>query len=181
MTKSPKCLQLLLQHEWIQENIDEPIDLLNTNAKEDEKTTALHVAVSNGRYANAILLLDRFPKPRWSHKKTTEKDENIEEEEKETIERHPASINQKSAAGSVPLFVAVYLHDYKMVRILLACKTPIQLAEEIKKAYDEKKEKPQFQLPSQKELEIDDINKIVDALKNAESGEKKDSLEILKK
>ena len=213
MVKDPKCLQFLLQHEWIQENIDEPIDLLGTNAKENERTTALHVAVSNRRYANAILLLSPLPKPRWSSKKdkkpkeqegatdssaekpaegkeTTEEEEDVQEEE-----RNPASINQKSASGSTPLYIAVFLHDFKMVRILLSqeadpsieCakgKTPLQLALEIQAANNEKKAKIQAQQTNQKKkgkAENDEIDQIVTALQNAETEEKPDTLEVLKK
>ena len=136
MVKDPRCLKLLLQHAWIQENIDEPIELLGTNAQENEKTTALHVAVSNRRYANAILLLDTFPKPRWSQKKDkkpkdkeaapegteqpAEKKDDVEEEEETHENNDIASINQKSASGSTPLYIAMFLHDYKMVKILLS-------------------------------------------------------------
>lgn len=212
MVKDPKCLKLLLQHDWIQENIDEPIDLLGTNAKENEKTTALHAAVSNRRIANAILLLDQFPRARWSQKKdkkpkdkevtpetpseqpAEEKKDEVEEEE-EIPERNPASINQKSSSGATPLYIAVFLHDYKMVRILLSCeadpsiqcakeKTPLQLAEEIKNLNDEKKAKQSSQQTSQKKKskpEIDEIDQIVTALQNAETEEKPDTLDVLKK
>lgn len=206
MIKDPRCLKLLLQHKWIQENIDEPVDFPGANAKEDEKTTALHVAVSNRRYANAILLLDHLPKPRWKH--SLNKTPNLEQlnekenlEEEETIERHPAFINQKSAAGLVPLYIAVFLNDYKMVRILLFFKadptilcskdiTPIHLAEGIKKKNDEKKTKLQSQQISQEKKEkgskleidqIDQIDLIVEALHNQEKEENKDTLDILKK
>lgn len=211
MVKDPRCLKLLLQHAWIQENIDDPIELLGTNAQDNEKTTALHVAVSNRRYANAILLKDHFPKPRWfkkKDKKPKDKDAAPEgteqpEENKETIEEEEdvnepnetASINQKSASGSTPLYIAVFLRDYKMVRILLSCEadpsipcakdvTPLQLALDMQAKNKEKKEKIQAQQTSQKKKskpETDDIDLIVTALQNADSEEKPDTLDILKK
>lgn len=223
MIKDPRCLKLLLQHEWVQENINEPIKLPGTNQKEGEGTTALHVAVSNRRYANVILLIDDMPKVRWSQKKDKKNenpkdkegeapnDQNAEkpaekeaqtieeEEEKEAdVERGSADINKKSASGSTPLYIAVFLRDYKMVRILLSGspdtseksakdKTPLDLAIEYKQANDKKKENLQEkQAGNQKKKNTkaekeDDIDLIVEALNKAETANDIDDLEVLKK
>ncbi|OHS94510.1 hypothetical protein TRFO_11155 [Tritrichomonas foetus] len=189
MTKDFKCLRLLLQNKWIQENIDFPVELHGTTPKENEFTTALHIAVSNRRYANAILLLDDTP---VNPKKTKEGDEEEEEEElgqgqgDADAHRNQANVNQKSTSGSTPLYIATYLNDLKMVRILLSAgadptiicgkgATAQQLAEENQKKNNERKQRQaerEKENPSRKgkhrKEEKDDIDEIVDLFRNGD-------------
>lgn len=159
IVKDPRCLKHILQHEWIQQEIDEPVDF---PSREGEKTTALHLAVSNRNYDNVKLLTNSFPKPRWSFRKRITNDDDDDD----CLEMFPSNVSQKSASGLTPLYIAVSLCDYKMVEILLSVdadpfiecannKTPIQLALDMQK---EKKDKSK--------QENDEIDLIVTALQN---------------
>ncbi|KAK8838057.1 hypothetical protein M9Y10_036007 [Tritrichomonas musculus] len=127
MIKDSKCLKLLLQHKWIQDNIDIPLNLPDRQAREDEGTTALHLAVSNRRYANVFLLLSKMPKARWPQKKANQR--TVEEEFEDYMFEYSADVNKKSDSGSTPLHIAVSLCDYGMVRILLSAITDIDICD----------------------------------------------------
>lgn len=181
MMKDHRCLKLLLQHKWIQENIDMPIDLPDTHQREGEGTTALHLAVSNKRYANVFLLIKEMPKARWPQKRSKRRTE--EEENDDYMFVSSANVNKKSASGSTPLHIAVSLCDYIMVKILLAAnsdiliqdangKTPLDLALEYQHANNIKKQS----LQKSKDDEIDDI---VNALQKADCDDEVDTLDYL--
>lgn len=152
MIKDPRCLKLLLQHEWIQENIDITLDLPDTHNEGCDGTTALHLAVSNRRYANVFLLLKKMPKARQAQKRDKQRTEELED----YIFKYKslANVNKKSASGSTPLHIAVSLCDYKMVRILISSdsdiyiqnangRTPLYLAFEYQQANNDKRRRLQ--------------------------------------
>lgn len=106
----------------IQENVVQPVYFRNSNARDNEKTTALRLQVNNRLYANVILLLNSLPKPRWpSMKGKIPKDkEAVEDEDDFLLCCCSASVNQKSDLGLTTLYIAVSLCDYKMVKILFS-------------------------------------------------------------
>jgi hypothetical protein len=128
--KDPRPLQLLIRYQWVQENIDCPIELEGIVPVQNHFTTALHVAVSNRRIPQMFLLLCEFPP--------------VERAEGEQDQAYaPASPQQLSAAGSSPLHIAVQLMDRTAAEILIAAgaepgqqngygQTPLQLAEKIR-------------------------------------------------
>ena len=99
-TGSYKCLQVLLNQPYIQENIDIPV-LDRFDPQPECRTTALHIAVTNKCYAQAILLTMPLPKL------------------KDGREYQPANATQKSSFGNTPLHIAVYNNDWKMCQILM--------------------------------------------------------------
>lgn len=143
LIKDPMPLKSLIKYDYTQQNIDAPVTLPGTNAPEGCKTTALHIAVSNRRYANVFLLLQDFPLPvpvpkpqplrqpkfgaKAAESKTEKPAETPAEEQKEEgsepkVTFDPANIDQKSASKATPLYIAVFLHDLIMVIILITFK-----------------------------------------------------------
>jgi ankyrin repeat protein len=112
-TENHKCFDLLLQTQYYQENIDAKIELEGMENKEHPEwaNTALHTAVTQKNYYAVEKLLSPFPKIKyWS---------SNGEEEHLQMEYYPADINKIAVSGSTPLRIAVYLHDWKMICILL--------------------------------------------------------------
>lgn len=131
-TYDHKCLELLLKYEYIQQNIDMPV--IEPNGiiiAKDHATTALHIAATNRRHANALLLTLELPKFEYDCKgkkverNTTNssiKNDKEEEEDNEndtSIEYQPANALQKSAYGNTPLHIAAKQRDWDMCQILL--------------------------------------------------------------
>jgi hypothetical protein len=124
MIKDYRPLKLLIQYQWVQENINIPIELKGVPAQQGDFTTALHAAVSNHRLANIFLLISDFPaykkmpeaKPTHVSAGKKSKDDTApateppaDDEPAQTYQ--PANVDQRSAAGSSPLYIAVFLKD----------------------------------------------------------------------
>lgn len=135
LIKDHRPLKLLVQYEWIQENINIPIELEGLTPQKGDFTTALHAAVSNRRVANVFLLISEFPPCKRRSDGNTEVPSTYQ----------TANVDQRSAAGSSPLYIATYLKDPQLVQILLAAgadtslttakgETPLGLAKRLKSA-----------------------------------------------
>jgi hypothetical protein len=96
MVRDYRPLRRLLQCAWVQENIDLLIEMPGTQPASADFTTALHAAVSNRRIYNVFLLLSEFH------------------------EFASANVDQRSAAGSTPLYIAAFLGDANLVEVLLS-------------------------------------------------------------
>ena len=107
------CMELLLQQKVIQKNIDFPI--LNKIQQPIPKgcfTTALHIAVTHKRHAQAILLTTEFPQIMDSL--NSNENPSYDESKYQT-----ANAAQMSAFGNTPLHIAAYLNDWDMCQIIL--------------------------------------------------------------
>lgn len=158
-TYGHKCLELLLKYEYIQQNIDMPVnEPQGIQVKKDHATTALHIAATNRRHANALLLTLELPKFEYdcngnkinnNNTKNSIKDDDNDDDDNASdmnIEYQPANALQKSAYGNTPLHIAALQRDWDMCQILLhasddstvkndANKTPADIAREHK--YDD--------------------------------------------
>ena len=99
MTQDFRCLRVLLNHEFYQQNIDIPVLVGGTNT-DSCFTTALHCAVSSRRLAQVLLLC-----------------EGVKHDEDEPSGANP---NQLSESGNPPLYMAVSLMNVDIVRVLMA-------------------------------------------------------------
>jgi hypothetical protein len=117
LLKTHRPLQLLIQYQDIQENINEPIEQPNVPSAFGNFTTALHVAVSNGRLANVFLLLSEFP----AYKKLPRPKRlpKVTEEPPDQLPYQVANVDQRAASGSTPLFIATFVRDFRTVEVLL--------------------------------------------------------------
>jgi hypothetical protein len=112
MIKDYRPLQLLLRYRWVQEFIDEPIDMMKGMTREQgDQTTALHAAVSHRRVANVMQLVSGFP-----DYQTSGADESFHHVEKYS----PANVDRRSANGVTPFYLAVLVGSFEIVRILSA-------------------------------------------------------------
>jgi ankyrin repeat protein len=136
ITASHKCLELLLKFEYIQENIDIPVDDPGLPKIPGRGTTAMHIAATNRRHAAALLLLQGFSPPEYDR------------EGAKIANPGPADrINGRanglavSASGNMPLHIAARQNDWDMCQIILcatddatirndAGKTPADIARE---------------------------------------------------
>lgn len=113
-TGSYKCLQTLLQYEYIQENIESEVDVQNVFSKDpSRRTTALHIAVSNRCHAQAIMLCSELPQIIYGGD-----GKKLETPKKSQYQQ--ANVNQLSAHGNSPLHIASKINDVDMVKILCA-------------------------------------------------------------
>lgn len=161
MVKDYRPLQLLIQYQWVQENIDLPIELKGVKSERTDFTTALHAAVSNNRIPQIFLLVSelppykKIPEPKTQNpqgaRKAAEPEPAPVEEESHTV-YNPANLDQRSAVGSPVLYIATFLKNAVAVEILRAAgadptkanakgETSIQLAEKYKKEAEEKAKK----------------------------------------
>ncbi|EAX87723.1 hypothetical protein TVAG_436150 [Trichomonas vaginalis G3] len=108
-TESYECLAIMLKNKSFQQKIDIPI-LSSINETNDFKTTALHVAVTNKRYSQVILLTQNL-----IYAKATTALEFLNQNIP-TI----SHIDQKSMSGNTALHIAVYLKDLEMCKILIS-------------------------------------------------------------
>jgi ankyrin repeat protein len=160
MIKDYRPLKLLIQYQWVQENINIAIELKGVPAQQGDFTTALHAAVSNHRLANIFLLISDFPaykkmpeaKPTHVSSAKKSKDAAAEpppSDDEPAQSYQPANVDQRSAAGSSPLYIAVFLKDPKAVAVLLAAgadvslentkgESPLKLAERLKQEAEAK-------------------------------------------
>lgn len=142
MTKDWRCLALLRQYSFIQQNIDVGVDLRGIQVAEGDKTTALHCAISNKCVENVALLLSPFPTP-IDQKEDDNKEENA-----------VASVLQKSGVGSTPIYLAVKVRSPEIAKLLMAAaadpsepcrngETALALAEKLKdQALERRKSAP---------------------------------------
>ena len=111
-TGSHKCLQTLLQYEYIQENIDSEVDVQNVLIHDpSRRTTALHIAVSNRCHAQAIILCSDLPQIIYGS--DGKKLETAKDSEYQSV-----NINQLSVHGNTPLHIAAKINDIDMTKIL---------------------------------------------------------------
>ena len=97
-TQDYKCLEILLKQKFILENIDIPVDI-PIKCPINQFTTALHIATTNHRYAQVLLLT-------YSHFNH--------------FKFHSSSnIHQLSSFGNMPIHIAVHQNDWEMCQILL--------------------------------------------------------------
>ena len=147
LTKDWRCLNILIKYQYIQENIDQPVELVGVKPVEGSKTTALHIAVNNRRLANAMLLVSQFP-PAVKIPEPKKPGENKAEENPEQNDQEPptyatADVLARTDFGTPVLYLAVFNRDPDMVRVLLAAgadptqqhakgKTCLELAKEMR-------------------------------------------------
>lgn len=112
--ESPSCMQILLKTEYIQANIDYPVQSL---LSKDTNLTALHIAVSFCRHGQALLLTQNFMQPEFNididrilFKNTPISDESAQQ---------PADCMHRTMSGNTPLHIAAYRNDWDMCQILL--------------------------------------------------------------
>jgi hypothetical protein len=125
MVKDHRPLKLLLRYQWVQENINLPMELPGVPSQQGDETTALHIAVTNHRLTNVLLLLSelppykRMPPPKGPAPPGSAPPESPAVETGPSIYQ-PANVDQRSSIGSTPLYIATFLRDPKIVRVLLA-------------------------------------------------------------
>lgn len=114
-TGSYKCMEVLLKHEFIQQNVDMPVIERNKPTSEEKRSTALHIAATNHCHAQAILLTqESFP--------PSEIDlagKSVDPERPEAEIHQGANVTQMSAYGNMPLHIAACQNDWDMCQILL--------------------------------------------------------------
>lgn len=108
-----KCMQTLLKVQYIQEHIEIPIiPSFNVDADPSYYTTALHIAVTNHRHAQVLLLTSPLPDIIYT-------DSGVKSHTKIPSEFQPANIYQLSLQGNSALHIATKIADSDLVRILL--------------------------------------------------------------
>ena len=133
VTGDYQCLKALVEYEYIQANIDAPL-FESSLSSSTNRTTALHIAVSNRRHAQAIILLSDF-------KTITYGLDMKKYETPKKSEYSPANVQQISENGNTPLHNATKINDLDMIKILLFHKadpsiknkngkTPLDIAKE---------------------------------------------------
>lgn len=136
-TKDPECMKVLLKYQSIQENIDFPI-IDPINAPEGHFTTALHVATTNLRHPQVLLLTQPL--------QSIEYDGNFSKIDTNAnhFKYKSANVLQKSSIGNMPIHIAVRQNNWDLCQILLAAyfdvtvlndkgQTPIDIAVQFKK------------------------------------------------
>jgi ankyrin repeat protein len=193
MVKDYRPLQLLIQYQYIQENIDLPIELKGIKALPGDFTTALHAAVSNNRIPQLFLLLSEFPPYRKlpapklpPGKKGVAEPEVAPTEEEPRATYHVANVELRSAVGSPALYIATFLKNPVAVEILRAAgadptkanakgETSVQLAERFKAEAEERARKA-AEKPGARAVRPDPSEKILALL----TREPEDDLDVLK-
>lgn len=107
ITEDHKCLELLLQCQYIREILNLGVNF-GDHQRVNGDTTALHIAVSNRRYKSVFALLSD-PKPVIYLANPNSDEELI-----------LPDIHILSASGSTALHIACFLQDINMIRLLLA-------------------------------------------------------------
>jgi hypothetical protein len=177
MVADPRPLQLLLRYHWVQECIDDELVLSGQTARQGCKNTALTVAVSFGNVAQVFLLLSEFPR--------------AVDAEPDSPQPATANVDQASANGSPPLYMAVFKKNAKLVQVLLAANADstavgakndscIDLAHRLKNEQDAAIEKRQERALQENkpfvkppESDIDRIVKLLDGTPNLDFEELK--------
>jgi hypothetical protein len=170
MVADPHPLELPLRCHWVQEYVDEELVLSGQTASQGCKNPVLTVTISFGNVAQVILLLSEFPR--------------AIDAEPDSSQPVAANVDQASAKGSPPLYMAVFKKNAKLVQVLLAANADstavsakndscIDLAHRLKReqdaAIEKRKEralqdnKPFVQPP---EGDIDRIVKLLDGTPN---------------
>jgi hypothetical protein len=99
-TRDPSCLKVLLQHEYVQENINVGID-----SSSDTHTTGLHLAVVHRLHESVFILTRPFPPVQYPS----------------LGQKRPNRIatSAPNAAGDTPMHCAVRAADWDMVQVLI--------------------------------------------------------------
>lgn len=114
-TFNPSCFVRLLSIDYVQKEIDCPVDIVSDNPS--YKTTALHIAVTNKYYSQALVLTRSFPDILYTYDEANKKYIKLDEPIKSTYPH--SNVNQISATGNTPLHIAVYLKDIDLISILI--------------------------------------------------------------
>lgn len=109
-TSDHRSLSILLRMKVVQENIDIPI--IDEKGNNGLASTALHIAVTNGRYYQTILLSNPLP---GIIEDNTLRDYSLTD----ISDNQPANPLQLSSNGNSVLHIAAYRNDWEMVQILL--------------------------------------------------------------
>jgi ankyrin repeat protein len=114
--QDPMILRLLLKFEYVQQNIDIPIIETQENSF-GHKTTALHIAVSNQRHGQVIMLTQDLPVIKFNiySKRILEKDSPVSDDSS----MQSANAAQLATSGNSSLHIAAYKNDWDMCQILL--------------------------------------------------------------
>jgi hypothetical protein len=108
-------LETLLKYEYIQQNIDAPVEVPGLpSVPSGRGTTALHIACTNRRHAAAILLTQPLPTPDFDAT-----GRRIEEARPDVEVHQPANAMQMTAHGHMPLHIAARQNDWDMCQIIL--------------------------------------------------------------
>jgi hypothetical protein len=177
MVADPHPLELLLRYRWVQEHIEDELVLAGQTARQGCKNTSLTIAVSFGNLAQVFLLLSEFPRP--------------VDAEPDSPQFASGNVDQASAHGSPPLYMAIFKKNAKLVQVLLAANADAtalgpknesctDLAHRLKREQDaaiqkrkermERENKPFVQPP---ESDIDRIVKFLDETPNSDFDELK--------
>jgi hypothetical protein len=114
-TQSHKCLETLLKYEYVQQNIDAPVEEPGLpRVPSGRGTTALHIACTNRRHAAAILLTQPLPTPDFDAA-----GRRIEAATPDMDVQQPANALQMTAHGHMPLHIAARQNDWDMCQIIL--------------------------------------------------------------
>ena len=110
-----KCFDLLLQTKYYQQNINAAIQSENTNPRtpNGRALTALHSAVSQRNYYAVYRMLSPFPPIKYF----LPPEEGDDQIDNSTYQTNIDVIAPTS--GSTPLRIAAYMHDDKMVALIL--------------------------------------------------------------
>jgi hypothetical protein len=177
--KDYRPLQILLEYEWIQEHIDERLDLPGQERRDGCFNTALHIAVTNQNVRHVLLLIQSLPPLHVSPRAAKSLDPD---EVADRPPHNPVNYDQRSAAGSLPLHIAVHQQNLAIVRILLAAgadpsltndegQQPLDFARALKAVRDEELAKRRKRLedagkpytPPEAKSDIDEIVKCLEA------------------
>jgi ankyrin repeat protein len=180
--KDYRPLKILLEYQWVQEHIDEPLSLPGQPPRDGLFNTALHIAVTNQNLRHVFLLISDLPPLHVVPRAAKAAKPDAESEEVAPVERYnPANFDQRSASGHVPLHIAVQQKNLPIVRVLLGAgadpsvqnddgQTPLGLGKAIKQKYEADLEARRKALetagkpytPPDQKYEIDEIVKIIE-------------------
>jgi hypothetical protein len=118
MVADYRPLQILLRFRYLQENRDVPCALPGQVAQENQRTTALHLAVSHGNLPHVFLLLTQYDTRPFE--KPEKPSEPSDQEPKQLLPVLPNRTHHAAGTGSTPLHIAVDRGDVAIVRTLLA-------------------------------------------------------------
>jgi hypothetical protein len=108
VTRDISCLRLLLQHQYVQENVNVGID--STDVKH---TTAIHLAVQHGLHSTVLALTQPFPPIRYPRPGPARENR--------------IQLSILNAVGQSPLHLAVNRNDWDMIQILVGSRADLSL------------------------------------------------------
>ncbi|EAX91318.1 hypothetical protein TVAG_065340 [Trichomonas vaginalis G3] len=113
--EDPRCMQILLKTEFVQTNVDFPIQSV---LSKDISLTALNIAVSYSRHGQALLLTQNFIQPEFDLEGNRILFKNTPVIDESSI--LPADCLHKTVSGNTPLHIATYRNDWDMCQILMS-------------------------------------------------------------